>query len=79
MDFYSNYLLDDLYVWQLTSLDKLRLDEAIWLVDTKCSIRTVTREFNRSKSTIWRDLHRVKKLSYELYCSVRKILISNKF
>lgn len=76
--YYNNYLLD-VYEWDLTDGDKRSLDEAIWIVDNKCSIRMCSKEYVRSKSSIHRDIHnKVRLLSYELYQCVKKQFAQNK-
>ena len=72
-------MLNSLYVWELTDLDKQILDSAIWIVDNKVSIRQTAKEFYISKSKLQRQLSdKLKKLSYELYCCVRNQLLENK-
>ena len=79
-DYYKNYMLNDgVYSYDLSDRDTEVLDEAIWLLDNKVSIRVVCNEFGRSKSTIHRDLHiRLSSLSSELYACIKKQLCKNK-
>lgn len=79
-DYYENYQLNDgVYIFFLSNSDKQVLDEAIWLVDNKVSIRQVSKEFGRTKSSVHRDIHtRLRNLSFELYCCVLKQLKKNK-
>ena len=73
---YGGYLLnDDVFEWDLTEVEVRALEEAIWVVDNRHSIRCTARNFCRSKSTVHRDLNeRLPKLSTELYLVVRRIL-----
>lgn len=77
---YENYELDNgTYSFELSEKDKLALDEAIWIVDNKVSIRQTAKEFCRSKSAVHTDVTvKVKSLSYELYSCVKRQLKCNK-
>lgn len=72
---YGNYLLEaGVYNYDLSDIDKRSLDEAIWLIENKTTIRKTAKEFLISKSQLHRDLHYIKNLSYELYqCVVRQL------
>lgn len=49
--------------------------EANYMVDTKETVRHISKQFNVSKSTVHKDLHeRLKELDNELYLTVDKIL-----
>ena len=78
MDYYRGYLLDDMYCWQLTEVQQEALDLCIWLVDYKCSIRELAKEFMISKSTVYRRIDSTKKYCNELYKLCRKQLNKNK-
>lgn len=79
-DYYENYMLNDgVYNYTLSDKDKEVLDEAIWLIDNKVSIRKVCNEFGKSKSTIHRDLSiKLNNISSELYVCVKRQLNKNK-
>jgi len=79
-DYYENYELNTgVYSFDLTDRQKQLLDEAIWLVDNKVSIRQVSKEFGRCKSVIHKELNtKLKYLSYELYKCVQRQLRLNK-
>lgn len=54
------------------------LNEANYIIDTKLTIRELTRYFKVSKSTIHNDLHkRLKKINNELFNKVSDILKFN--
>lgn len=79
-DVYENYELNDgVYIWSLTDKDKLVLDSAIYLLDNKCSLRKLSRNMLRSKSSLHRDLTiRLRELSFELYSCCKRQLSENK-
>lgn len=74
-DYYKNYMLNDgVYSYDLSDRDTEVLDEAIWLLDNKVSIREVCNEFGKSKSTTHRDLpKRLGNISSELYVCIKTI------
>lgn len=77
---YNNYELNDGVVdYLLSSDDKEVLDEGIWIVDNKTSIRKTSKEFCKSKSSLHRDVSvRLRDLSFELYMCVKRQLSDNK-
>ena len=77
---YNNYELNDGVVdYLLSSDDKEVLDEGIWIVDNKTSIRKTSKEFYKSKSSVHRDVSvRLRDLSFELYMCVKRQLSDNK-
>ena len=78
-EYYENYLMDDVLLWELTDKDKEILNSAIYIVDNGCSIRECSRNFGISKSQLHRDIHsKIKRISYELYQCVVKQLKVNK-
>ena len=78
MDYYNGYLLDDCYSFDLTVRQKEFLDACIWLVDNKHSIRTTSLNFSIPKTSLHRWIHKdLRKLSYELYNVVNKVLKFN--
>lgn len=70
-------LNDEVYEWSLSDIDKEALALGVWCIDNKSSIRTLAREFCMSKSTVYRRLQSLRKISYEMWYSVRKILEKN--
>lgn len=80
-EYYDNYMLNDtVYTWDITDKQKRCLDMAIYLVDNKCSIRKVAREFGLCKTQVhWWFSKRLKGLSYELYkCVVKQLKLNKK-
>lgn len=79
-NYYRGYRLDDFrYSFDLKESEINILDEAIFLVDNKVSIRDLSKEFCRSKTSIHRDLtSQLRDISYELYSCVQRQLKDNK-
>lgn len=76
-DEYNNYQLD-VPEWELSEIYKRILDCGCYIADYKTSIRGCAREFGISKSQLHRDIHeKLKKLSYELYQCVIRVLKDN--
>lgn len=56
-------------------LTKRVIDEAKYILETKKTVREISKQFNVSKSTVHKDLHeRLKKYDMILYEKVDKIL-----
>lgn len=63
----------------LSSIEERVLNEALWIVNNKCSIRSASKELLISKSTIHYDMkYRLSKLSTILYDEVKATLKKNK-
>ena len=78
MNYYNNYLLDDIRIYELTDHEQMILDNAILLVDNNYSLRKLSRNVGRSRSQLSRDFQKpLRTLSYELYGCVRKVLRSH--
>lgn len=79
-EYYSGYMLNDtIYEWDLTNNQKRCLDMAIFLVDNKCSIRRVSKEFGLGKTQVhWWLSKELQKISYELYQVVKRQFKLNK-
>lgn len=79
-EYYDNYLLDNtVHLWELTDKQKRCLDMAIYLVDNKCSVRKVSKEFGLCKTQVhWWLSNRLSRLSYELYSCVNTQFKINK-
>ncbi len=56
-------------------ISKRVIDEAIYMIETKKTIRELAKIFKVSKSTIHKDLHdRLIEIDYTLYIKTREIL-----
>ena len=77
-DYYKGYELDDICSYELSKHDKVALDNAIFLVDNKLSLRKCAKEVGRSKSSLSRDFIKLRRLSFDLYKVVQKQLRVNK-
>lgn len=80
MDFmyYRGYRLEDgITTYQLEEEGELYMDIAVFMVENKCTIRQLVKEFLIPRSTVHRYLHKVQKLSSELYTLVRRRLDDN--
>lgn len=76
---YEGYQLDDVYTWELSDSDIDLLDAAIYLVDNRCTIRQVCKNFGKFKrATLQRHIHtKLRCLSFELYRCVCRVLKHN--
>lgn len=55
------------------------LNEAEYIVETAATVRKVAKEFGLGKSTVHKDVtERLKKVDYNLYLEVKKVLFINK-
>lgn len=62
-----------------TEIEQRCIDEAVWIIDNKCSIRKCAKEFMVSKSQLHRDVtERLKHLNDDLFVQVRTILRKHK-
>ena len=58
-----------------SSIEKRVVDEALYMIETKKTLREIAKVFKISKSTVHKDLHeRLKKVDYSLYLEIEKIL-----
>ena len=77
--YYEGYLLDDgRSIYDLASEEKRYLDEGLYYINWGKSIRHTALNMGISKSQLHRDLHNLKKISFELYSVVRRKLQSNR-
>ena len=59
----------------MNNISKRVLDEAVYMIDTKKTIREIAQVFNVSKSTVHIDLNkRLKYINSNTYNEVKKIL-----
>ena len=59
----------------MNNISKRVLDEAVYMIDTKKTIREIAKVFNVSKSTVHIDLNkRLKYINSNTYNEVKKIL-----
>lgn len=59
----------------MNNISKRVLDEAVYMIDTKKTIREIAKVFNVSKSTVHIDLNRrLKNINSNIYKEVKKIL-----
>ena len=59
----------------MNNISKRVLDEAVYMIDTKKTIREIAKVFNVSKSTVHIDLNRrLKHINSNIYNDVKKIL-----
>lgn len=78
-EYYNNWLLDGVERYQLTGEERALLDACILMVDNGYSIRDVESNTGYPKSTFHKHIHtKLRKLSYELYSVVVKLLEKNK-
>lgn len=79
-DYYQGYQLNEgVFIYALSDSDISVLDEAIYIIDNKVSLRYLADNFCRSKSALHRDLSiNLKSLSWELFKLVEKQLKENK-
>ena len=76
--YYDGYMLDNVCNYELTDLEKEILDNAIILVNQNWSLRKLSKNVGRSRSQLSRDFQKpLKRLSYDLYGCVRKVLKNN--
>jgi len=72
----------DRYTYQYLQSEEIEQrckDEAEWIIDNKCSIRSCASEFLMSKSQVHRDLtERLKHIDDDLYVQVKNILKKHK-
>lgn len=65
------------FLWDMK--DKQMIDGVLWIVEEKSSLRKAAREWGVSKSSLHRYIHsRLKEISDEVYCIVKKQLIENR-
>ena len=59
-------------------IEERTISEGEYIVDNKCTVRAAAKHFDLSKSTLHTDVTvRLKKIDYELYIKVKKILEYN--
>ena len=59
----------------ISNIDKRVIEEALYIIKTKETIRSIAKVYLVSKSTVHKDLTiRLKRLDYNLYENVKKIL-----
>lgn len=64
---------------RILAKEELTLDMAQWMIDHKCTIRDLEKEFLVHRSTIhYRLNHHLKNLSYDRYLECRRILTAHK-
>lgn len=75
---YDKYELNIAY-YELDEKQKEILQNAVMLVDYHYSLRELSKNVCKSKSTLSDDFNtELRKISYELYKCVKKVLLENK-
>lgn len=78
-DYYNNYQLDGVAVWELNKNIITLLDACIFLVDNAYSLRVVERNTGISRSKLSRFInHQLRNISFELYQCCKHQLRKNK-
>lgn len=78
-DYYNNYQLDGVAVWELNENIITLLDACIFLIDNAYSLRIVERNTGISRSKLSRFInHRLRSISFELYQCCKQQLRKNK-
>lgn len=78
-DYYNNYQLDGVAVWELNENVITLLDACIFLVDNAYSLRIVERNTGISRSKLSRFINRqLRNISFELYQCCKQQLRKNK-
>lgn len=79
-EYFENYELNDgVYTWNLTKNQERCLKMAIYMVDNKCSVRQVSKEFGLCKTQVhWWIHNKLSRLSIELYDCCKKQMKLNK-
>lgn len=72
MNYYNNYLLDDVTVFDLTDDDKKLLDACIWMVDNNATFRVAAENCDYTRSTLCRHVHQRLPL---LSCGLYRVLV----
>lgn len=78
-DYYNNYQLDGVAVWELNENVITLLDACIFLIDNAYSLRIVERNTGISRSKLSRFInHQLRSISFELYQCCKQQLRKNK-
>lgn len=78
-DYYNNYQLDGVAVWELNKSLITLLDACIFLIDNAYSLRVVERNTGISRSKLSRFInHQLRSISFELYQCCKQQLRKNK-
>lgn len=77
-NYYNGYELDSICSYELTKKQKEILDNAIFFVDYKLSLRKLSKEVNLGRSQLSEDFKTLKSISYDLWLVVKRQLESNK-
>ncbi|NLM83361.1 MAG: sporulation transcriptional regulator SpoIIID [Clostridiales bacterium] len=62
-----------------TNIEERACDLAIYIIETKATVRSAAKKFGISKSTVHKDLsERLESINRPLYLQVKKVLEQNK-